>query len=217
MPLAKFDLALLETRQPAYLVGVDEAGRGPLAGPVTACAAWVPPASHSLISPLVNDSKKLSPQRRERALALMRASGVRFGFGFAGPAEIDAENILEATFNAMGAAVRRLLRYTGAPPGQTLLLVDGPHRIKRLDSCLQQPLVDGDAKSLSIAAASIYAKVIRDRWMGVLDSRHPGYGLAGHKGYGTAAHLEALNRLGPSAQHRLSFAPVRRAARTAAS
>jgi len=215
VPLAKFDLALLETRQPAYLVGVDEAGRGPLAGPVTACAAWVPPSSHSLISPLVNDSKKLSPQRRERALALMRASGVRFGFGFAGPGEIDSENILEATFNAMGAAVRRLLRYTGAPPEKTLLLVDGPHRIKRLDSCLQHPLVDGDAKSLSIAAASIYAKVVRDRWMGVLDARHPGYGLAGHKGYGTAAHLEALSRLGPSPQHRLSFAPVRRAARTA--
>ncbi len=212
MPLSKFDLALLETKKPAFLIGVDEAGRGPLAGPVTACAAWVPPASHSLISPLVNDSKKLSPAKRERALALMRASGVRFGFGFARPPEIDGENILEATFNAMGAAVRRLLVYTGAAPQQALLLVDGPHRIKRLESCVQQPVVGGDGRSLSIAAASIYAKVIRDRWMGVLDARHPGYGLAGHKGYGTAAHLEALRRLGPSAQHRLSFAPVRKAA-----
>lgn len=213
MPLSRFDLSLLEARRPAYLVGVDEAGRGPLAGPVTACAAWVPLASHSLISPLVNDSKKLSAPRREKALRLMRESGVRFGFGFAGPAEIDSENILEATFNAMGAAVRRLLAATGAAAADTLLLVDGPHRIKRLDSCLQQPVVDGDARSLSIAAASIYAKVVRDRWMEVLDRRHPGYGLAGHKGYGTAAHLEALGRLGPSAQHRQSFAPVRRAAR----
>lgn len=210
MPLAKFDLTLLETRQPAFLAGVDEAGRGPLAGPVTACAAWVPLSSHSILSPLVNDSKKLSPQRRERALRLMHEAGVRFGFGFARPAEIDRENILEATFNAMGAAVRRLLRCTGASPERTLLLVDGPHRIKRLESCAQEPVVDGDARSLSIAAASIYAKVVRDRWMGVLERRHPGYGLAGHKGYGTAAHLEALRRLGPSPEHRFSFAPVRK-------
>lgn len=212
MPLSRFDLSILETRRPAFLVGVDEAGRGPLAGPVTACAAWVPPGAHSLISPLVNDSKKLSAAKREKALRLMRESGVRFGFGFAQPEEIDRENILEATFNAMGAAVRRLLSYTGAAPSGALLLVDGPHRIKRLESCLQEPVVDGDAKSLSIAAASIYAKVVRDRWMQVLDARHPGYGLAGHKGYGTAAHLEALGRLGPSPQHRLSFAPVRKAA-----
>ena len=182
-----------------------------MAGPVTACAAWIPASVHSLISPLVNDSKKLSPARRERALRLMLASGVRFGFGFAGPAEIDRVNILEATFNAMGAAVRRLLSITGVSASQTLILVDGNHRIKRLESCAQEPVIDGDAKSLSIAAASIYAKVIRDRWMGVLDKRHPGYGLAGHKGYGTAAHLEALRRLGPSSQHRFSFAPVRNA------
>lgn len=212
MPLSRFDLTLLEKRKPAFLAGVDEAGRGPLAGPVTACAAWIPFSAHSLISPLVNDSKKLSPARRERALRLMLDSGVRFGFGFAGPGEIDRVNILEATFNAMGAAVRRLLASTGASPSQTLILVDGPHRIKRLESCSQEPVVDGDARSLSIAAASIYAKVVRDRWMGVLDRRHPGYGLAGHKGYGTAAHLEALRRLGPSVQHRFSFAPVRKAA-----
>ncbi len=211
MPLSRFDLTLLEKIKPAFLAGVDEAGRGPLAGPVTACAAWIPASVHSLISPLVNDSKKLSPARRERALRLMLASGVRFGFGFAGPAEIDRVNILEATFNAMGAAVRRLLSITGVSASQTLILVDGNHRIKRLESCAQEPVIDGDAKSLSIAAASIYAKVIRDRWMGVLDKRHPGYGLAGHKGYGTAAHLEALRRLGPSSQHRFSFAPVRNA------
>ncbi|MDO8802914.1 MAG: ribonuclease HII [Elusimicrobiota bacterium] len=211
MPLSRFDLTLLEKRKPAFLAGVDEAGRGPLAGPVTACAAWIPLSAHSLISPLVNDSKKLSPARRERALRLMLDSGVRFGFGFSGPGEIDRVNILEATFNAMGAAVRRLLSNTGASPSRTLILVDGPYRIKRLESCAQEPVVDGDAKSLSIAAASIYAKVIRDRWMRVLDRRHPGYGLAGHKGYGTAAHLEALRRLGPSPQHRFSFAPVRSA------
>jgi len=209
VPLSRFDLTLLEKRKPAFLAGVDEAGRGPLAGPVTACAAWIPLSSYSLISPLVNDSKKLSPARRERALRLMLDSGVRFGFGFAHPEEIDSVNILEATFNAMGAAVRRLLSNTGTAPSRALILVDGNNRIKRLESCLQETVVDGDARSLSIAAASIYAKVVRDRWMGVLDRRHPGYGLAGHKGYGTAAHLEALRRLGPSEQHRRSFAPVK--------
>ena len=215
MPLCRFDTAVLETRKPAILVGVDEAGRGPLAGPVTACAAWVPVSAHPLLAAVVNDSKKLSPLKRSQALRLMAGCGVRFGFGFAGPAEIDRVNILEATFNAMGAAVRRLLSYTGTAPGSALLLVDGPHRIKRLEGIAQEPVVDGDARSISIAAASIFAKVVRDRWMEVLDRRHPGYGLAGHKGYGTAAHMEALLRLGPSAEHRLSFAPVKAAAGSA--
>lgn len=212
MPLRAFDSAVLETRKPAFLAGVDEAGRGPLAGPVTACAAWVPAEAVPLISPLVNDSKKLSPARREKAFGLMLSSGVRFGFGFASAAEIDRVNILEATFNAMGAAVRRLLIDTGADPAGALLLVDGPHRIKRLPECRQEPVIDGDARSLSIAAASIFAKVLRDRWLQVLERRHPGYGLAGHKGYGTAAHLQALRALGPCAEHRMSFAPVRAAA-----
>ncbi|HNW43555.1 MAG TPA: ribonuclease HII [Elusimicrobiales bacterium] len=212
MPLCRFDLELLENHKPALLVGVDEAGRGPLAGPVTACAAWVPVSAHPLISSLVNDSKKLSPLKRQRAFKLMLESGVRFGFGFASAAEIDRVNILEATFNAMGAAVRRLLSSTGAAPAGALLLVDGPYPVKRVEGCAQQPVIDGDAKSISIAAASIFAKVLRDRWLDVLERRHPGYGLAGHKGYGTAAHLEALNRLGPCPEHRLSFAPVRKAA-----
>ncbi len=212
MPLSRFDLAIFEARKPDFLVGVDEAGRGPLAGPVTACAAWLPFSSLPLISPFVNDSKKLSPARREKAFRAMLDSGVRFGFGFAGPAEIDRVNILEATFNAMSSAVRRLLFYTGAAPSSALVLVDGPHRIKRLEECAQEPIIDGDARSLSIAAASIFAKVLRDRWLAVLDRRYPGYGLAGHKGYGTAVHLEALRRLGPSGEHRMSFSPVREAA-----
>ncbi|OGR44287.1 MAG: ribonuclease HII [Elusimicrobia bacterium GWA2_61_42] len=212
MPLCRFDISVLENRKPAFLLGVDEAGRGPLAGPVTASAAWVPLSAYPAVSPFINDSKKLSPARRERAFRAMLAAGVRFGFGFALPAEIDRVNILEATFNAMSAAVRRLLFYTGAQPSGALVLVDGPHRIKRLEGCAQEPVVDGDARSLSIAAASIFAKVLRDRWLGVLDARYPGYGLAGHKGYGTAAHLEALNRLGPTAEHRMSFSPVRIAA-----
>jgi len=193
-------------------VGVDEAGRRPLAGPVTACAAWVPVSAHKLISPLVNDSKKLSPLKRQRAIKLMLGSGVRFGFGFALPPEIDRVNILEATFNAMGAAVRRLLGYMDAPPAGALLLVDGPYPIKRVEGCRQQPVIGGDARSISIAAASIFAKVLRDRWLDVLELRHPGYGLSGHKGYGTAAHLSALRRLGPCPQHRMTFSPVKLAA-----
>lgn len=182
-----------------------------MAGPVTACAAWVPVSAHKLLGPLVDDSKKLSPLKRQRALKLMLDSGVRFGFGFALPPEIDRVNILEATFNAMGAAVRRLLFYMAVPPADALLLVDGPYPVKRLEGCAQRPVIAGDAKSISIAAASIFAKVLRDRWLEVLELRHPGYGLAGHKGYGTAAHLAALNRLGPCPQHRLTFAPVRKA------
>jgi len=210
VPLCRFDLEILKNHKPALLVGVDEAGRGPLAGPVTACAAWVPVSAHKIISPLVDDSKKLSPLKRQRALKLMLESGVRFGFGFALAPEIDRVNILEATFNAMGAAVRRLLFYINTAPGGALLLVDGPYPVKRVEGCAQLPVIDGDSKSISIAAASIFAKVLRDRWLDVLELRHPGYGFTGHKGYGTAAHLAALNRLGPCPQHRATFAPVRK-------
>ena len=141
----------------------------------------------------------------------MLGAGVRFGFGCAMPEEIDRCNILEATFNAMGSAVTRLVRPLKAEmPANLLVLVDGPHKIKRLD-VPQQAVVDGDARSLSIAAASIFAKVLRDRWMRRLEALHPGYGLAKHKGYGTAAHLAALRVLGPSPVHRFSFAPVKEA------
>jgi len=155
-----------------------------------------------------DDSKKLTEKKRVLLLAHMRAHGVRFGFGCAGPGEIDSFNILGATFRAMSRAVTRLTADLGAGPGEALVLVDGPHRIKGL-SLRQEAVVRGDQRSLSIAAASIFAKVVRDRWMEELDRRHPGYGLAVHKGYGTKAHLAALTALGPSPAHRLSFAPVR--------
>ena len=233
MPLSTFDRSLIAQRNPAFLVGVDEAGRGPLAGPVVACAAHIPPKSVHLVSPLINDSKKLTRQKREAAFSAMLKAGVRFGFGCAAPDEIDRCNILEATFNAMGAAVTRLAGalgvllaeeglsspfplFAGLPPAcpegakaqNILVLVDGPHKIKRLRAP-QEAVVDGDARSLSIAAASIFAKVLRDRWMERLDTLHPGYGLAKHKGYGTAEHLAALRVLGPSRIHRRSFAPVK--------
>ncbi|OGS49084.1 MAG: ribonuclease HII [Elusimicrobia bacterium RIFOXYB2_FULL_62_6] len=197
----------MERLGPAYLIGVDEAGRGPLAGPVAAAAAYIPPAARPFLHE-IDDSKKLTEKKRVLLLAHMRAHGVRFGFGCAGPGEIDSFNILGATFRAMSRAVTRLTADLGAGPGEALVLVDGPHRIKGL-SLRQEAVVRGDQRSLSIAAASIFAKVVRDRWMEELDRRHPGYGLAVHKGYGTKAHLAALTALGPSPAHRLSFAPVR--------
>ena len=180
-----------------------------MAGPVTAAAAFIPPTAYPLLAE-VNDSKKLSKKNRETLLTLMRASGVRFGFGFATPREIDEVNILNATFRAMSRAAARLAAGLGAGPSDILLLVDGPHKIRNF-SFPQEAVVGGDGKSLSIAAASIFAKVIRDRWMAGLDRRWPGYGFAGHKGYGTRAHMSALNALGPCPGHRLSYAPVRNA------
>ena len=234
MPLSTFDRLLIAQRNPVFLVGVDEAGRGPLAGPVAACAAHIPPPAFSLVSPFINDSKKLTPKKREAAFSAMLGAGARFGFGWAMPEEIDRCNILEATFNAMGSAVKRLARALKAEMPASLprtlnfnkstvfgkvkvrgllVLVDGPYKIKRL-AVNQMAVVDGDARSLSIAAASIFAKVLRDRWMARLEALHPGYGLAKHKGYGTAAHLAALRVLGPSPIHRFSFAPVKKAAMT---
>ena len=207
MPLLKFDLSVIARNSPAYLVGVDEAGRGPLAGPVTAAAAYIPASAYSSLSE-VNDSKKLSEKKREILLARMLACGVRFGFGFASSREIDEVNILNASFRAMQRAAGRLAAGLAAAPSDVLILVDGPHKIKELPF-RQEAVVEGDGKSLSIAAASIFAKVIRDRWMFYLDRRWPGYGFAGHKGYGTTTHVSSLNRLGPCPEHRRSFAPVR--------
>ncbi|MFA6433971.1 MAG: ribonuclease HII [Elusimicrobiales bacterium] len=214
MPLLKFDLSIAERSGPAYLIGIDEAGRGPLAGPVAAAAAYIPPAAYPYLKE-VNDSKKLSEKKREALLSVMRAAGVRFGFGSASAGEIDGLNILNASFSAMRAAAGRLVRGLGAAERDILVLVDGPHKIRGL-SFVQEAVVDGDAKSLSIAAASIFAKVIRDRWMLALDRRWPGYGFAGHKGYGTKAHMEFLSSLGPCPEHRRSFAPVRKALTEAA-
>ncbi len=214
VPLLKFDLAIIKRSSPAYLIGVDEAGRGPLAGPVTAAAAFIPPASYPSLQE-VNDSKQLSEKKRVILLARMRAAGVRFGFGFATPREIDSLNILEATFKAMAQAATRLLKGLGAGPSEALVLVDGPHAIRNL-SLRQEAIVGGDGRSLSIAAASIFAKVVRDRWMAELERRRPGYGFGVHKGYGTRAHMAALNALGPCSEHRLSFAPVRNALKAVA-
>lgn len=179
----------------ACVCGIDEAGRGPWAGPVVAAAVVLDPGR---IPPGLDDSKKLTETRRENLFGLIMASA-RVGIGIAEADRIDRDNILQATFWAMGEALRQI-------GGVTLALVDG-NRAPPL-SCKVQTIIGGDGRSLSIAAASIIAKVKRDRIMTAHEAAHPGYGFARHKGYGTALHMDALRRLGPSPIHRRSFAPV---------
>ena len=199
-------------RAGARLVGVDEAGRGPLAGPVVVAAVALPKEPSAALSE-ARDSKIVSPQARRRLFAVIRSEALAVSVAWAHPKAIDRDNILAATLAAMGRAARRAAAKSGAGP--LLVLVDGPSSIREFE-LPQRTVVDGDAKSLCIAAASIVAKVVRDRWMERLDRRHPGYGFARHKGYGTRAHVDALDRLGPCGAHRMTYAPVARRARKAA-
>ena len=179
-------------------MGVDEAGRGPLAGPVIVAAVSLSDDLSGLKG--VRDSKLLSAGRREELFELIKARARGISVAWAHPREIERRNILRATLEAMRRAVLKL-------PAGDFVLVDGPHMIPGLPRP-QKAVVDGDNLSLSVACASIVAKVVRDRWMRRLDRRYPGYGFERHKGYGTAAHLEALRRLGPCAIHRTTYAPV---------
>lgn len=180
------------------VAGVDEAGRGCLAGPVVAAAVVIPPG---FAHPRLDDSKKLSAARRDAVFADLMADGrLLIGVGQAEVEEIDRINILRASHLAMERAVRALPSVPGG------LLIDGLP--VRPFPFAHQAVVDGDALCLSIAAASVVAKVTRDRLMVEIDRRVPGYGFSQHKGYGTPAHLAALAALGPSALHRRSFAPV---------
>lgn len=188
-----------ERSEPGDLVaGVDEAGRGPLAGPVVAAAVILDP--HNEIMGL-KDSKQLSASRRAGLEAEIRARALAFALGWAEVDEIDRLNILKATFLAMQRAVAAL----SLPP--RCALVDG-HLSPALP-CKTVAVVRGDATVAAISAASILAKEARDRLMVELEDTYPGYGFARHKGYGTREHLAALDRLGPSPVHRRSFAPVR--------
>lgn len=200
-PNMTHDGPVFDFEQSAYAVGdcpcgIDEAGRGPWAGPVVAAAVILDPRR---IPEGLNDSKKLTAVRRDALFGLIMALA-DVGIGTATVAEIDTINILQANHLAMARAVEAL---TSIP---TLALVDG-NRAPPL-SIRVQTIVRGDSKCLSIAAASIIAKVTRDRMMGALDAAYPGYGFAQHKGYGTAAHAAALHRLGPCEVHRKSFAPI---------
>ena len=177
------------------IAGVDEAGRGPLAGPVVAAAVILYPGAEILG---INDSKQLSEKKREALYPEIVEKSMAVGVGIVGPGRIDEINILQATYEAMRKAVGTLCFRPD------LLLVDAV-TIPGLDGIRQVPIIKGDAKSLSNGAASIVAKVTRDRIMWEMDGIYPEYGFAGHKGYGTAAHVEALKTYGPCPIHRRSF------------
>ncbi len=228
-----FDIEQEKSSRYDAVIGVDEAGRGPLAGPVVAAAAWyrqrdfAPSSESGEYFRFIRDSKTLSEQQRERVFARL-SDFFEIGIGVADAATIDCINILQATFLAMRGAVYDLQRTMNnkqqgvenrkqiarnAEQGhfeytQAIVLVDGNKNIPDLVGFDQEAVVKGDAKSWSIAAASIAAKVTRDRMMWELDERYPEYGFAQHKGYGTREHLEVLRRFGPIPEHRRSFSPV---------
>ena len=179
----------------AFVVaGIDEAGRGPLAGPVAA-GAVILPADHDIL--YLNDSKKLSAKKRDMLYDQIREEAVAWAVGLVEPARIDEINILQATYEAMRLAISPL---TVSPT----VLINDAVTFPGVD-IPQIPVIKGDAKCISIAAASILAKVTRDRIMEEMDALYPEYGFAGHKGYGTKAHIEAIREHGPCPIHRRSF------------
>jgi ribonuclease HII len=188
---------------PDLTAGVDEAGRGPLAGPVVVAAVILDPA-HEIAG--LDDSKRLSEKRRESLFPLICEYATAWRVEAVMPGEIDSLNILQATLVGMQRAVMSL------NPGPELALIDG-NRAPGLE-CSVQTIVQGDRKIPAISAASILAKVSRDRMMTQLHRKFPQYGFSRHKGYPTPEHLKILDKLGPCPAHRRSFAPVRRALRT---
>lgn len=177
-----------------FLCGIDEVGRGPLAGPVVACAVILPKDCDILY---LNDSKQLTPKKREELYYVIMEKAVSVGLGMASPARIDEINILQATYEAMREAISKL---SMVPQ----LLLNDAVTIPGVQ-IPQVPIIKGDAQSISIAAASIVAKVTRDRMMVEYDAMIPGYDFASNKGYGSAAHIEAIRKIGPSPIHRKTF------------
>ena len=180
--------------QYTYICGIDEVGRGPLAGPVVAGAVILPKDCDILY---INDSKKLTAAKRDELYDVIMEKAVSVGIGMASHERIDEINILQATYEAMRQAIKKL------DPAPDLTLNDAV-TIPGVD-IKQVPIIKGDAKSISIGAASIVAKVTRDRMMVEYDRIYPGYGFASNKGYGTAEHIKALKEIGPSPIHRASF------------
>lgn len=181
-------------RHMGAVCGIDEVGRGPLAGPVVACAVILPEDCRILY---INDSKQLSAAKREALCEQILEQAISVGIGCVSPARIDEINILQATYEAMRQAIGELK----VPPQ---VLLNDAVTIPGVDT-FQVPIIKGDCKSISIAAASIVAKVTRDRMMVEYDAEMPEYGFAANKGYGSAAHIEALRKYGPSPIHRATF------------
>lgn len=177
-----------------YICGIDEVGRGPLAGPVVAGAVILPKECDLLY---INDSKKLTEKKREELYDIIMEKAISVGIGYASPERIDEINILQATYEAMREAINKL----SVSPD---ILLNDAVTIPEV-SCKQVPIIKGDAKSISIGAASIIAKVTRDRLMVDYDTVYPQYGFASNKGYGASVHIEALKKYGPTPIHRRSF------------
>lgn len=193
--MSEINLWEIESELPFELIcGVDEAGRGPLAGPVCAAAVILP---KGLVIPGLNDSKKLSDKRRRELFPIIQQEVVSFGIAFASQEEIDEINILQATFLAMRRAMEQL------NPQPEFALIDGNRETDFGVPC--KTVIKGDSLSANIAAASVLAKVTRDNWMMEAAEKYPGYGFEIHKGYGTKAHYAALEKLGPCPIHRRSF------------
>lgn len=193
--MSEINLWEIESGLPYDLIcGVDEAGRGPLAGPVCAAAVILP---KGLVIPGLNDSKKLTDKRRRELFPIIQQEAVTFGIAFASQEEIDEINILQATFLAMRRAIDQL------DPKTDFALIDGNRETDFGVQC--KTVIKGDSLSANIAAASVLAKVTRDNWMIEAAEKYPGYGFEIHKGYGTKAHYAALEKLGPCAIHRRTF------------
>lgn len=224
------DLSLEGASSAALVVGIDEVGRGPLAGPVVACAAVLKSPD---ILPSLNDSKKLTRPKREAMFDAVKDSCICYAIASASVAEIDKINILEADFLAMRRALQALglqgiqetapeipievkgsfteaaalLGCSDPKSPQVLIAVDGNLKIRGMDQDMQMPIVKGDGRIASISAASILAKVFRDRYMDDLEKKYPGYGFDKHAGYGTKVHLAAIKKQGYTPEHRMSFHP----------
>lgn len=189
------------------LLGVDEAGRGPLAGPVVAAAVALPEICPDDLAERLDDSKRLSEKKREALFEPIRQGALAWGVAIVDHLEIDRLNILRASLEAMVAARERALEQCRGDTRvrDALVLVDGKMPAPLPRGVAQRPIIKGDARSLNIAAASVLAKVTRDRLMVAYEDEFPGYGFAKHKGYPTRAHREAIARLGPAPIHRRSF------------
>ncbi len=197
------ETAVYQQHNITHIAGIDEAGRGALAGPVVAAAVILPRQNNiKTILNGVNDSKQLSAKKRDLFYDLIIEHALAYGIGQQSASVIDEIGIMPANKLAMQTAVSQLI------PTPDFLLIDGHIRLPQLN-ILQKAIVRGDSKSLSIAAASILAKVTRDRLMITLDKQRPRYGFAQHKGYGTQQHRDAIAQHGPCSQHRHSFAPIR--------
>lgn len=204
-PTLELETAIRKSTKVSKIAGLDEAGRGAIAGPVVAAAVILPLEHPEILNHLkeVNDSKQLSAKKREALFNLIIEHAVAFGVGVVSAEDIDGNGIIPSTVQAMQQAVKQL------KPDAQFLMIDGRIKLQRL-LLPQQSFIRGDGQSLTIAAASILAKVSRDRIMVGLDRRYPKYGFAQHKGYCTQRHVAALQDHGPSRVHRYSFAPLRK-------